>query len=463
MRSNRRALCPGHALEGTGAGATWQGAVRPSMMQRINREWQKPMLFELRLLAYRLVKPWMWPISRVFPIPRPTVFVGPDSALRLCASIGEFGLRRVMIVTDAVLVRLQIVEPIRATLVARGIDVAVHDAITPDPTFPVLEAGHAALRDHRSDAILAVGGGSVIDAAKVIGAMAVTGKSPQRLIGMLKVCKPMLPLFAIPTTAGTGSEVTVAALVTDPVKHKKSAVIDPKLVPAAAALDPLLMRGMPKSITAATGMDALTHAVEAYVNRWPHPETSLHCRGAVRMIFEHLPRAHTDGNDLQAREAMALAAFYAGLAFTKAYVGYVHAFSHTIGGMYGVPHGMANAIMLPYVLDFLKDAPLARQRLAELAVEIGAGSTGDDADMLAQRFIDRVRQLNRVVGIPEKIESLRPADVPLIARAAMIEAHRDYPVPKNMTLAQAEATLRRLQPNATRPAPRVEHSLSALT
>jgi len=404
------------------------------------------MLFELRLLGYRLLKPFMWPISRVVAIPRPTVFIGPDSALRLCASIGEFGLKRVMIITDAVLVKLQIVEPIRAALAARGIDVAIHDAITPDPTFPVFEAGHAAVRAHRSDAILAVGGGSVIDAAKVVGAMAVTGKSPQRLIGMLKVNKPMLPLFTIPTTAGTGSEVTVAAVVTDPVKHEKSAIIDPKLVPTAAALDPLLMRGMPKSITAATGMDALTHAIEAYINRWPHAETALHCRGAVRMIFEHLPRAYANGDDLQAREAMSLAAFYAGLAFTKAYVGYVHAFSHKIGGMYGVPHGLANAITLPYVLDFVRDAPLARQRLAELAVEIGAGNAADGEDVLAQRFVERVRQLNRVVGIPDKMESLKPADVPLIARAAMIEAHRDYPVPKNMTLGEAEATLRRLQP-----------------
>ena len=289
-----------------------------------------------------------------------------------------------MIITDAVLVQLQVVEPIRAALVAQGIDVAIHDAITPDPTFPVLEAGHAAVRAHASEAILAVGGGSVIDAAKIIDAMVVTGKSPQKLIGMLKVTKPMLPLFAIPTTAGTGSEVTVAAVVTDPVRHEKSAVIDPKLVPTGGGPGSMLMRGMPKPITAATGMDALTHAIEAYVNRWPHAETPLHCRGAVRMIFEHLPRAYSNGDDIVAREAMALAAFYAGLAFTKAYVGYVHAFSHKIGGMYGVPHGMANAITLPYVLDFIKDAPLARQRLAELAVVIGAGSAHDGDDVLAQ-------------------------------------------------------------------------------
>jgi alcohol dehydrogenase len=208
----------------------------------------------------------------------------------------------------------------------------------------------------------------------------------------------------------------VAAVVTDPVKHSKSAVIDPKLVPLAAALDPALMKGLPPPITAATGMDALTHAIEAHINRWPHAETPLYCTSAVRMIFANLPRACANGGDLEAREAMALASFYAGLSFTKAYVGYVHAFSHKVGGMYGVPHGLANAIILPYVLDYVKDAPLAERRLT------------------------------RSVGIPESMAPLKPGDVTEIARAAMIEAHRDYPVPKNMRLAEAEGLLRRLLP-----------------
>ncbi len=402
------------------------------------------MLFQLRLLAYRLLKPLQWPISRIYAVPRPIIYVGPGAAERLCRSLGPSGLKRVMVVTDAVLVRLGLVEPLRRVLVEQGIDVAVHDAITPDPTYPVLQAGYEAVLAHGSDAIVAIGGGSVIDAAKVIDAMAVTGKSPAKLIGMLKVSKPMLPLFAIPTTAGTGSEVTVAAVVTDPLRHAKSAVIDPKLVPAAAALDPALTRAMPPAITAATGMDALTHAVEAYLNRWPHPETARHCLAAVRMIFGNLERAYRDGDDLEAREAMSLASFYAGLAFTKAYVGYVHAFSHKIGGMYGVPHGLANAITLPYVLDFLKDAPRARDRLAELAVAIGAGRADEPGAVLAQRFVDQVRVLNVALGIPERIDALKPEDVSEIARAAMIEATRDYPVPKVMRLAESEALLARL-------------------
>jgi len=200
---------------------------------------------------------------------------------------------------------------------------------------------------------------------------------------------------------------------------------------------------MPPHITAATGMDALTHAVESYVNRWPHADTAFHAVSAVRMIFANLPRACADGGDLEAREAMLLASFYAGLAFTKAYVGYVHAFSHKVGGKYGVPHGLGNAILLPYVLDFLKDSPLAAQRLAELAVAIGAGAEGESRAALAQRFVDRVRELNRAVGIPEKLAPLESGDIPEVARAAMIEAHRDYPVPRNMGLGEAEALLRR--------------------
>jgi len=404
------------------------------------------MLYSLRLLAYRLIKPFQWPTSRVVPIPRPTVYVGPDSALRLCDTIAQFGLRRVLLVTDAVLVKLGLVEPLRRALTERGVDVAIHDGITPDPTHEVLQRGYEAARAHGGDAILAVGGGSVIDAAKVIDAMMVSGKSPAKLVGMLKVGKPLLPLFAVPTTAGTGSEVTVAAVVTDPVKHEKAAVIDPKLVPTAAALDPLMMKGMPKPITAATGMDALTHAVEAYTNRWPHPETPLHAVSAVRMIFANLPRAYANGDDLEAREAMALASFYAGLAFTKAYVGYVHAFSHKVGGLYGVPHGLGNAIVLPYVLDFIKNSRLGERRLAERAVAIDAGVASESDTVLAQRFVGRVRELNRTIGIPDKLDALRREDIPEVARAAMVEAYRDYPVPANMRLDEAEQLLRACLP-----------------
>ena len=402
------------------------------------------MLFELRMRAYRFLKLFMEPVVKLVPQPRPVVFVGPDAALRLCRMIGEFGFRRVLIVTDAVLVKLGLVGPLRDELTARGIDVAVFDGILPDPTYPVVRQGHAAAVAHGSEAVLAVGGGSSIDAAKVIAAMVTSRKAPEKLLGFFRLSAPTLPLFVVPTTAGTGSEVTIAAVLTDPLRHEKAAVVDPRIVPVAAALDAKLMQGMPPHITAATGMDALTHAVEAYLNTWPTAETAFHAVSTVRLVFANLPRAYANGADLEAREAMALASFYGGLAFTKAYVGYVHAFSHKIGGIYGVPHGQANAITLPYVLDFIKDAPHAEARLAELAVAIGAGTTDEPRADLAQRFVDRVRQLNRAVGIPEKLVPLLPKDIPEIARAAMIEANRDYPVPKRMKLVQAEELLQQM-------------------
>jgi len=400
------------------------------------------MLFDLRLFAHRFIKALKKPLLKLVAIPRPVLIVGTGSTAKLCQLIGGSGARRTMIVTDAILVRLGVLEPVRRALEAEGVDVAVFDGIVPDPPEEVLERGLAALRAHRGDSILGVGGGSSIDAAKVIAAMATTGKSPAQLVGVMKVNKAPLPLYAIPTTAGTGSEVTVAAVVTDSKKHEKSVVVDPKLVPVAAALDPVMMKGMPPPITAATGMDALTHAIEAYVSLWPQADTAMLCVSSVRLIFANLPRAYAHGEDLEARESMALASLYAGLAFTRASVGYVHAFSHKLGGMYGVPHGLGNAIVLPKVLDFSKDSPLAEARLAELAVAIGAGSASEPKSALAQRFIDRVRELNRSVGIPEKVPELRAVDIPAIARAACNEGARDYPVPKNMNLRQAEALLR---------------------
>jgi len=408
------------------------------------------MLFQLRLLAYRFAKMFMKPVVKLVSQPRPVLFVGPDSTSQLCRMMTAFGFERVLIVTDAILVTLGLVDPIRKALENSGIDVSVFDGIQPDPTYAVIESGHEAVLAHRSDAVLAIGGGSSIDAAKIIAAMATTDKPPRKLLGFFKLSKPTLPLFVIPTTAGTGSEVTVVAVVSDPETHVKTAVVDPKLVPTAAALDPRMMKGMPRPITAATGMDALTHAVEAYTNRWPVAETAFHSVSAVRMIFANLPRAYADGEDLEAREAMALASFYAGLAFTKAYVGYVHAFSHKLGGHYGTPHGLGNAITMPYVLDFVKESAWAQARLAELAVAIGAGKPSEPKATLAGRFIEKVRELSRKVGIPEKLDALKAADIPAIAREAMIEAHRDYPVPRNMSLAEAERLLSRMLPQAAR-------------
>jgi alcohol dehydrogenase class IV len=257
---------------------------------------------------------------------------------------------------------------------------------------------------------------------------------------MFRVRRPPLPLFAIPTTAGTGSEVTLAAVVSDPATHAKKFFVDPKLLPRMAALDPGLMTGLPRAITAATGMDALTHAVESFLSRTSTRQTEEWASAAVRLIFANLPRACANGSDLEARKAMALASYYAGLAFTRTSVGYVHAIAHTFGAYYRIPHGRANAIALPHVLEFSKDA--ARERLARLAGLIGRGGASEAEG--AEGFITAVRELMAEIGIPRTLDALREGDIPAIARQALAEAHLNYPVPRYMSQPECEALLREI-------------------
>jgi len=320
----------------------------------------------------------------------------------------------------------------------------VYDGIEPDPTHLQIEGGIALAKQHDCDAVLAVGGGSPIDAAKIIAACVSNKAAVADLVGNFKVKLPPLPLYAIPTTAGTGAEVTVAAVVTDTVARAKTPVVDGKLVPVMAALDASLMSGLPPHVTAATGMDALTHAVESFISDFANDETRPLSIAAVKLIFANLGRAYAEGQDLDARQAMAIASTYAGMAFSRASVGYVHAIAHNLGGIYHTPHGLANAIVLPHVLDFSRDAAAAK--LAELACAIGAGEKHEEPTVLAQRFIDRVRQLAREVGIPERLEALRGADVPMLAERAMTEAQGFYPVPRFMRQSECEALLVKLLP-----------------
>ncbi len=387
-------------------------------------------------------------VTRLVPIPQPVLLVGPGAAQRLARSVGDFGHRRILVVTDAMIVRLKLLAPIVEALAAGGSEVVVFDEVTPDAPIPIVERGLALMRARRCDAVLAVGGGSVMDAAKVIALAAANRKSPRALAGYFRGLHGPVPIYAVPTTAGTGSEVTVAAVISDPEAQRKLVVADTRIVPDMAALDPTLMTGLPPAVTAATGMDALTHAVEAYVSQWATPATDRLALAAVGMIFEHLPQAYAHGDDLHARERMALASTYAGMAFTRANVGNVHAIAHQLGGLYHTPHGLANAIMLPPVLRYSLDA--TAPRLAALARRIGAAADDDPADdtTLAQRFIDAVQALGDRVGIPRRLDALREADVPRLAAAACSEANFNYPVPRVMTQADAEALLREVLPTA---------------
>lgn len=384
-------------------------------------------------------------VTRFLPIPRPTLLVGPGSSGRLGQAVAGFGHTKLMIVTDAMIVQLGLLKSLTDALEAGGAEYAVFDEITPDAPIPLVERAIDFYRAAGCDAIVAVGGGSSMDAAKAVAvAIANPGKPLRKLAGYFKGLRTPVPVYAVPTTAGTGSEVTVAAVISDPEKESKLVIVDTRIVPRMAALDPALMTGLPPHITAATGMDALTHAVESFLGQWATDYTDGLALSAVGLIFENLRTAYHDGGNLEAREKMALAATYAGMAFTRANVGYVHAIAHQFGGRYHTPHGLANAIMLPHVLEF--SAPKTTGRLAVLAVRAGLGSEHEAERTLAKKFITAVIELNRELGIPTHLEALRAEHIPALAKAACHEAETGYPVPRYMTQRQCEDIIRRVLP-----------------
>lgn len=380
-------------------------------------------------------------------IPTPLTFVGADSSLALCRMISSSGLRRVLVVTDKPLLSLGLVDVMLATLRDAGVEVEIFSDIEPDPGYETVLAGINRLASFDANAILAVGGGSPIDCAKAMNLAYANDCHPSKLAGLwlyARARRPGLPFYAVPTTAGTGSEVTMASVISDKQAGLKLAIIDPKLLPIGVALDPKLTLGLPPGITAATGMDALTHAVESYLSGLAYPQTESWAVAATRLIFGNLEQAHRDGSDMAAREAMLMGSYFAGMAFTRAGLGYVHAFAHQFGALYHLPHGLANAIGLPFVLDASR--PDCDSRLAQLArlVDLPCDGTSDEA--LASAFIARVRKLNAAMAIPAAITALREGDFDRIIDNAFAEAHGTYGVPRYFDRQDAVTLLTRLLP-----------------
>ena len=259
--------------------------------------------------------------------------------------------------------------------------------------------------------------------------------------GTLRVFHKPALIFAVPTTAGTGSETTVAAVVSDPETHEKNPINDPKLRPKYAVLDPELTVGLPPHITSTTGMDALTHAVEAYIGKSNVHSTEMYAEKAVKLIFQNLEKVYANGKDIEGRNNMLKASYYAGMAFTRAYVGYVHAIGHNLGGMYGIPHGLAMSVILPYVLDYY--GKTAQFRLARLAEISGACPVGSD-EAKAAAFIQEIRDMNKRMNIPDGFDQIKEEDLPILVKRALKEANPLYPVPKIMNEADCEAVIRRL-------------------
>ena len=380
--------------------------------------------------------------AAIVPMPKPTLFTGEDSSLELCQAISQLGYKKLLIVTDEVLVKIGLLDKIKARLSELNVAYVIYDGVLPDPTYDQVHTGVDILRNNHCDAILAVGGGSPIDASKAIAAKATNDKSLEKMAGLFKLRKAPMPLFAIPTTAGTGSEVTIVSVVSDPITHQKTPIIDPKLVPVMAALDGGMMLGLPASVTAATGMDALTHAIESFISVNATPDTDAYGLAATRLIMENLETAVKDGKNLEARQNMAMASYYAGLAFTKASVGYVHAIAHNFGAYYSTPHGLANSIVLPHILDYSKESII--NRLAQLAEVSGLRKGNETNTQLADKFIAEIRSMLKEFDIPEQLDSLKTDDIPKIAKSALEEAHNNYPVPKYMDQKVCESLLTKM-------------------
>ena len=374
---------------------------------------------------------------------------GQGSINRIPGLLGQQKVKKPMIVTDMGLVRAGIAGRITGVLEREKIPFIMYSDVEPNPSVNTVNAIQKLYISENCDGIIALGGGSSMDAAKAAAARVVhPDKSVNQMGGLLKVLKKIPPFIAIPTTSGTGSETTIAALITDTNTHHKYAIMDLSLIPRYAILDPDLTTGLPPFISATTGMDALTHAVEAYLC-WTYntAESIQFAIDAVKAIFENLEKVYSDGKNIEARQAMMIASYKAGFAFTRAGVGNIHAIAHTLGGLYNTAHGLANAVILPVVLeDYGEKVHAKLARLAEAAGLVSAADrqAGTGTDLQARNdaavsvktdaekarlFIDAIYAMNERMNIPRYFDFIREDDIPLMIKWASAESNPLYPVP----------------------------------
>lgn len=345
--------------------------------------------------------------------------------------------KSVLLVTDKTIKGLGLTDALVSQLEEKGVKVAIFDETVANPTTDNVAKALGLYHAFDCKALIGFGGGSAIDCAKAVGArVACPKKSLMKMKGILKVRRKLPPLCAIPTTAGTGSETTIASVITDSVSRHKYAINDFPLIPKYAILDANLTLGLPQFVTATTGMDALTHAVEAYIGKSTTKQTRQQSTMAIKLIFENLLTAYNDGSNLKARQSMLYASYLAGLAFTKSYVGYVHAVAHSLGGKYNLPHGEANAICLPVVLK--KYGRSIYKKLYKIATQIGLCSPATSREVASKIFIESIEILNKKMSIRDKIPEIKGRDIPELAATAEKEANPLYPVPKLFTAKELE-------------------------
>lgn len=381
----------------------------------------------MKKLFYRTFQGFMRLAMYFLPYNKPQIYFGEDSINQMASDIAK-NHKSVLVVTDSGVEALGLCNPTLLELEEVGVNVALFDKTNANPTIDNVEEGLKVYEQNACSAIIAIGGGSPMDCAKLIGARATNPKkSVRKMRGVLKITHALPPLYAIPTTSGTGSETTLAAVVVDKKTKEKFAVEDPKLVPKFAVLDPNMTLSLPPHLTASTGMDALTHAIESYVGRGNTRETKEYAINATKLIFENLEQAYLVPNDIKARQNMMTAAFEAGLAFTRAYVGNVHAIAHALGGQYNTPHGLANAVILPKVLSFY--GKKIYKKIGNLCDEINLFPDLVTNEEKTLAFIQKIKDMNKLFGFPEYFEELKEQDIPRLVRHAKKEANPLYPVP----------------------------------
>lgn len=400
------------------------------------------MLWTLKKVWYRIYQNVFKVAMCLMDWSEPELLEGAGSVLELPEFIKNKGINKVLVVTDGGLMGLHLLDPMFEKLKDAGMEYVIYDGVQPNPTIPNIEECKNMYIENGCEGIIAFGGGSPMDCAKAAGARVVKpNQSVRSMRGYLKVLKKLPPFFAVPTTAGTGSETTVAAVVTDPETHEKNAINDICLRPKYAVLDPALTVGLPPHITSTTGMDALTHAVEAYIGKSNTKSTIQYAEKATVLIHENLEKCYADGKDLEARGNMLKGSYLAGCAFTRAFVGYVHAIAHNLGGLYGTPHGLANAVILPYVLDWYGDA--VYPQLARLADMIKITDPSMSTEEKGKAFIAEVRRMNSAMNIPEKFDFIKEEDMKTLVKRALKEGNPGYPVPKIMNESDCENVIRK--------------------
>jgi alcohol dehydrogenase class IV len=367
-------------------------------------------------------------------------YVGQGATADLCRRIVDIGHTDVLVVTDKALKELGLAERALAGLIDAGVNLHWYAGVDPDPTFAHVVEGSKVLRSAGCTAVVAVGGGSSMDAAKIIACTRSSDESPDKWVGLNKTPEDIVPIYAVPTTSGTGSEATMGAVIKDPAEKLKHIIVAEGLLPQAVALDPELLLGLPAPVTAATGIDALTHGIEAYICIWDRGTRKENGRLAVQGVFRWLERAVQNPGDIESRQGMAVAAYHAGIAINQVGVGNVHDIAHQLGARFGIPHGQANALVLPHVLKAcLAEAETA---LAELAVVTQVSDAASPAAR-AQAFVEAVTDLIAKVGIADTDPRIQSAEWTAVAHAAMDESD-GYVSPRLLSKAEMMEILERI-------------------